>query len=504
MGEWIRKFFSDSVSQSGIKKGEDASGPNVPVVGSSRATFRKGSRSTRNSELEDAVDIRTAISELLSSLIDSRDLGALSRVLEEGLPAIVPYDIGTLRWSRPDPSLEDQRFQMEDDFPESIDLIAKGSILEGSRDVQMQGPVHCEAGGIWSGHMEGVCRARTISGEPLMIRMSSGLVVPLFYDDDEIGVLLLFSTREGVLDLLGNEPSLQMVWKGIGSTLGRMVAAMELHEDLQRTRELLNSTEEILVLWREVDQLWEIDCNSNAERFFLRDAMTPEMMEGPFFAPPGKEFERAMDAWRKVLDTGETSIVELELLSVEGEKVLYLCLLSPYDPDGETVGVRMTGIRSGLVKNVLPELMGGRVGNGTEDVDVASLVEGIVREHREANCSQEVVLEQGTGACGIRVHPVLGRAVSTLLSHSARNSVQGRRLSVGMTSDVRGVTITILNDGGPSDIREDRETGRENLDANFDLVTAYGIVELHGGSIMNGGSDGNGGSFRISLPWTRS
>ncbi|MGA1793217.1 MAG: hypothetical protein ACMUHM_04640 [Thermoplasmatota archaeon] len=503
MGEWIRKFFSDSVSQSGKKKGEDASGPKVPAIGSATATFRKGNRSTRINELEEVVDVGTAVSGFLSSLIDARDLDSLSRVLEEELPSIVPFDIGTLRWSRPDPAPEDQRFQMEDDFPESIDLIAHDSILAGSRDVQMQGPVHCEAGGIWSGHMEGFCRARTTTGEPLMVKMSSGLVVPLSHEKEEIGVLLLFSTREGVLDLLGNEPSLQLVWRGIGSTLGMMVAAMELQEDLQRTRELLNSTDELLVLWREVDQLWEIDCNSNAERFFIRDAMTPEMMEGPFFAPPGKEFERAIEAWRKVLDTGNTTIVELELLSIEGKKVRYLCFFSPYDPDGETVGVRMTGIMSELVQNALPELIGEGAGDAAENVDVASLLEGIVKEHRESDRSREVVFEHGSGACGVMVHPVLGNAVSTILSHSARGSSQGKRISVDLTSDLRGVTITILNYDPSTDANRGRKPFMDEPKANIDLLTACGIVELHGGSVRTEGGDDGGASYRISIPWTR-
>jgi len=503
MGEWIRKFFSDSVSQSGIKKGEDASEDKLPAVRSSASAFRRGARSTGKDELEDVIDVGTAVSELLSSLIDTKDLGSLSRVLEEKLPRIVPFDIGTLRWSRPDPAPEDPSFEMEDDFPESMDLIAAGSILAGSRDVRMQGPVQCEVGGIWSGHMDGVCRARTSTGEPLVVRMLSGLVMPLFHDEDEIGVLLLFSTREGVLDKLGNEPSLRMIWKGIGSTVGRMVEAVELQEDLQRTKELLNSSNELLILWREVDQLWEIDCNSNAERFFLRDSMMPEMMEGPFFAPPGKEFERAMDAWKKVLDTGETSIIELELLSIDGERDHYLCLFSPYDPDGETVGVRMTGIRSGLVASALPNLFNMHSEGSIEEVDIVSMVECAVREHREANGSDDVVFENGSGACGIRVHPVMKHAVSALLSHSARSTAHGRKISIGMSADVRGVTISISNGGRPVVPYGDQGSPMRDRGPNNSLLTAYGIVELHGGSILSDNGNEDGTSYIISLPWSR-
>ncbi|MBN1389104.1 MAG: HAMP domain-containing histidine kinase [Candidatus Thermoplasmatota archaeon] len=502
MGEWIRKLFSDSVSQSAKQKGEDASNEQLRATRGSFRIDRSGSTRNGETELEDILDIRSAISGLLSSLLDVEDMPTLTEVLSRELPAIIPFDIGTLRWNSPDSGSEDPLYQVEDDFPESAEFIALGSILEGASDVRVQGPEGFQCDGTWSGHMDGICRARTMAGEPLLVRMHSGLIIPLNSRDGSIGVILLFSTREGAMDGKADDEEMRPIWNGIGSTLRRILGSIDAMDELQRTRELLNSSDELLVLWKEAGNLWEIDCNSRAESFIQKDRITPEMMEGPFFAPPGKEWDRAMSAWRKAFEEGGTDLVELKLVSVKGERIPHLCIFSPYQKDDDVLGVRMTGIPSDFLMRSMAMVRSEEPQVHHERVDLFSLIGEEICSLGEDRYGMEVQMEPPTGPLEISGHPMLRVAFRSLLERARELSLPGHAVSVGISTDIRGIKVSIKCKEIPTreEVHEDASGGGSGTKEKIQYARC--IIELHGGSLDNGSKGGEGSMFRVMLPWS--
>ncbi|MGA1866312.1 MAG: hypothetical protein ACMUFK_02460 [Thermoplasmatota archaeon] len=504
MGEWISRIFSDSVSQAEKKKGEDASNEKntreVPLR--SFQMDRAGSASKGEEELEEVLDRGFIASRLLSALVDVDDIRSLTDILSRELPAIVPFDIGTLRWSDPECRLDGPLFQIEDDFPQSAEFVARGSILEGTRDAQVHSPNRADHLGMWSGKVDGVCRARTATGEPLLVRMHSGLVVPLYSREETVGMIILFSTREGVMDGVADDLSLKMIWDGIGSALRRLLGSIDAQDELQRIRELLNSSDELLVLWKEAGPLWEIDCNSTAERFIRRDQMTPEMMEGPFFAPPGKAWDLAMSAWRNAFEEGETNMVELELQSVDGDKVNYLCIFSPYEREKEVVGVRMTGVRSSFLLRFLSgprlEETPGLLGR----MDLCSLVKEEIGSIRENWSGTEVNMEPSMGSLEINGHPLVRIAFRSLLERAIELSPPGHAVSVRISTNIQGVDISIKNDEIPLRQGHSSNDPGNGTGALEKLQYAKGIIELHGGSLHEGSENTDGSMFRFILPWS--
>jgi signal transduction histidine kinase len=245
---------------------------------------------------------------------------------------------------------------LEEEYPESLDFISMGSMFADSERIELEGSIDRTTEEIWCGGMNGICRARTINGDPVMIRLNSGLVVPLVKGERTIGTLSLFTTREGELSTYGNDSSMMSIWKSIGNVLGRIIERDNLRSELMRTRELLDSTEDLLVLWKSSGAFWEIECNSKAERFIIRKDLSPEMMEGPFFAPPGREWERGMFAWKKAFEEGQTYQLDLELETLEGISVPFLCTFSPYMVEEEVSGVKMTGIETDVIDKAVTSM----------------------------------------------------------------------------------------------------------------------------------------------------
>ncbi|MBN1539611.1 MAG: HAMP domain-containing histidine kinase [Candidatus Thermoplasmatota archaeon] len=504
MGEWISRIFSDSASQTGKEKGEDTSNETRSRKAPLRSfqMDRAESTSRGEDEFEDILDRGFTASRLLSALVGSDDIRSITDILSRELPAIVPFDIGTLRWSDPESRLDDPLFQVEEDFPQSVDFIAMGSILEGTMEVQVHSPDRTDNRGGWSGKMDGVCRARTTTGEPLFIRMHSGLVVPLYSREETVGMIILFSTREGVMEGVAEETSLKMVWDGIGSALRRVLGSIDARDELQRTRELLNSSDELFVLWREAGPLWEIDCNPTAESFIRRDGMTPEMMEGPFFAPPGKVWDLAMSAWRSAFEEEETNVVELELQSLEGDRVGYLCIFSPYEREKEVVGVRMTGVRS---SSLMRFLSGPRLEEGGSllcRMDLCSLVKEEIGSIIEKGAGTEVKMEPPVGPLEISGHPLLRSAFRSLLERAMELSPPGHPVSIGISTSIQGINISIKNDRYPLLEGFTATEFGDGTGTPDKLQYARGIIELHGGSLHEGSENADGSMFRVMLPWS--
>ncbi|MGA1848298.1 MAG: sensor histidine kinase [Thermoplasmatota archaeon] len=285
------------------------------------------------------------LSRFFSNITASGEISDIADVLSKDLPPIVPFEIGSLRWMQYTSYGEDWGMDLlEDEFPESIDFIATGNALRGAMDLRIDGSIEDGAEGHGGDDMEPVCRARMENGDPVFIKLRSGMMIPLSDGDKEVGVLSLFSSKEGVLEGMDRDALLSHIWTAVGATLARVLKDSGVRSELDRSRELLDSSEDLLILWRSSDSMWEIECNRKAERFINNPDLCPGMMEGPFFAPPGKEWERANFAWTRAFEAGETYQLDLELLDPCGERGSYLCTFSPFLIEGDIQGVKMTGM----------------------------------------------------------------------------------------------------------------------------------------------------------------
>ncbi|MFW3147265.1 MAG: ATP-binding protein [Thermoplasmatota archaeon] len=297
------------------------------------------------------------------SLSSSTSIEEMLEVFSRRMPLLINYDMGTIRWKGIGDEGDDWDQDPEDDFSESRSFVAESYVLSGAREIDIQGDIECDLSDSPSRGMEAVCRARTQSGDPVIIRLRSALVVPLYDEDERIGVLSLYSSREGAFEDEDSEFPPDDIWKMIGSSLGRILEFEHLRKETSRAEKLLSSTDEIIVVWRRDGTVWEIDCNERAEDFIHRPDITPELMEGPFFAPPGKEWERAMLAWTAALESGESSQLDMELLSRKAERIPYICTFSPLMESGEIIGVRMTGSEVSTMDRSMETVMRSATGN---------------------------------------------------------------------------------------------------------------------------------------------
>jgi signal transduction histidine kinase len=285
------------------------------------------------------------LSRLFSNISASRGIREMVDILSRDLPAMIPFEIGSLRWIQCTSYGEDWGMDLlEDEFPESMDFIASGNALKGAMDLKIDGSIDNGTAGHGGSAIETVCRARMDNGDPVFIKLRSGLMIPLAGGEKDVGVLSLFSSKEGVLEGLDSDPLLTHLWNVMGATLERILDLSNIENELERSRELLDSSEDLLILWKSSNSMWEIECNRKAERFINSPDLCPGMMEGPFFAPPGKEWERANFAWTRAFEVGETYQLDLELVDPKGERGSYLCTFSPFTKGDEILGVKMNGM----------------------------------------------------------------------------------------------------------------------------------------------------------------
>jgi len=348
MGDWWRKLIPDSVSFGSWPEGRQMQEKGCMHDGGKGRSYviprTLGSRSEVKIDGDGPTD-PLVLSRLFSSICSSGDVKDLIDVLSRGLPPVVPFEVGSLRWMQFSSYGEDWGMELiEDEFPESIDFIASGNVMRGAMDLSIDDTLEKTSTGHGERCMETICRARMDNGDPVLIKLRSGLMVPLSGGGREVGMLSLFSSKEGVLEGMETDPFLSPLWSAVGSTLARVLELSNTRSELERSRELLDSSEDLLVLWKSSNSLWEIECNRKAEGFINRPDLCPGMMEGPFFAPPGREWERANFAWTRAFEAGETYQLDLQLMDPDGKLGSYLCTFSPYMKDGGVQGVKMTGM----------------------------------------------------------------------------------------------------------------------------------------------------------------
>lgn len=300
---------------------------------------------------------------MVRSLSSSSSMDDLLEILSSRLPFVMNYDIGVIRWRGIVDDADDWDQDPEDDFSESRSFVADSYVLSGAREIDIRSGMECDPTDPFAVGMDAVCRARTKSGDPVVIRLRSALVVPLYDRQERIGVLSLYSSREGAFEREDIRFPIDCIWSITGSTLGRILDFEDLKRENDRAEKLLCTTDEIIVVWKREGTFWDIACNDKAEEFIHRPDVTPDMMEGPFFAPPGSEWERAMLAWTAAMENGETSRLDIELLSRRGERIPHICTFSPLMECDKVVGVRMKGSEVSTMESSMETVMRSAIGN---------------------------------------------------------------------------------------------------------------------------------------------
>jgi two-component system sensor histidine kinase BaeS len=150
------------------------------------------------------------------------------------------------------------------------------------------------------------------------------------------------------------------------------------------------------------------------------------------------------------------------------------------------------------------------------DLDVAALVEGIVRNHEPQFHAKGVALrfkaEAANGRKVLSADPDrLSQAVINLLSNALKFTPAGGQVEVRVDCGPQGAEIRVADSGvgiGPKDLprvferfyRADGSRNRATGGAGIGLSIAKAIVEAHGGTITAASQPGQGAEFRIRLP----
>ncbi len=338
MGDWFEKLIPDSVSS---------------IAASDQNWSEKGGKTERSSFIGPGLDRALPADQkfdavrLLSSISTTSTIEDLISALEKEMDRIIPFEIGSLKWGHNKISEDEWDLNMEEgEFLRTSHFIARGNILEGSEGFEIKDEHECDHLDWSSGSVDRVCRARTRHGEPILLKLRSGLIIPLSYQDREIGVLSLFSSKSEALSTMENDLIAMEIWKVLGSTVGRIYEMETMDRELERANELLDSSEDLLVIWKSYGSMWEIECNQKAEAFIRTWDMDPRFMDGPFFVPPGWERDRAKFAWKRALESSETYQMELPLVGPDGNNHSFLCTFSPFSRGDNMMGVKMTGVEN--------------------------------------------------------------------------------------------------------------------------------------------------------------
>jgi len=149
-------------------------------------------------------------------------------------------------------------------------------------------------------------------------------------------------------------------------------------------------------------------------------------------------------------------------------------------------------------------------------LDIAALVEGIVRNHEPQFRAKGVALRFGSqeadGASTLHVDPdKLSQAVINLLSNALKFTPAGGEVEVQVACGPQGAEIRVADSGigiRPEDLprvferfyRVDGSRNRATGGVGIGLSIAKAIVEAHGGAISAASQPGEGAEFRIRLP----
>ncbi len=293
------------------------------------------------------------------ALFGCDDIDSIKDVLKRTMTDVMDFDVGRLSWRPLDVDLEDTGSEfISDDLPESFDFSLKDRIVVTNDPLCLEGPViECDDP-LYQEGCKGTFRGKTPNGDPIVLNLRSSLSVPLEYRGERIGQLTLFSSSER-RDANQHIGSLDPLWKALGHSLGRVLEIESLRKERDRSRDLLDGTDDILVVWRNKDSEWDINCNRKAEEMIDMQGVIPDMLDGPFFIPPGREWERAMNVWSSTFISGDPGQIDLQITDRNGCGRSFLCkfrAIREGDPEGPIVGVRMTGVEMETIDSGVRQL----------------------------------------------------------------------------------------------------------------------------------------------------
>ncbi len=283
--------------------------------------------------------------DMIKALATSRDSRDICMALSRYLPPLIPFDMGSLRWGSPGTAMEkDQYGSQGEDFSDDQEFTAGMGLFNSMDDLNLDLEVP-DGSSMYNsrirlGHIH---RGRTEDGRILSFEIGSTLVIPLTHDDDHIGTISLFSARSDGFNDVDQELILDM-GNTAANVLERILNVESTNADMKRQRSLSDSCRDLIITWKDTGTGWEVDFNSRVEEYLSRIDLNPEVLSGPFFVPPGDDLDRVNDAWSHTHNTGEETMVDLELQDRRGSGKPILCIFSPLIEEGDLLGVRMTGI----------------------------------------------------------------------------------------------------------------------------------------------------------------
>ncbi len=342
MRDWLERNIRGSLGAERIFQGGRHELPSTPEKGDEQPLIPMN---WGGSVLEREYSIDQKKQAVLStSLLSSETVDQFIEVLSKELKVIVDFDVGSMKWKALDLTDDDIPIEfLEDDLPEQRDFSTRSNIRISDDPVCIDQGRSFEEGPVFMDCFQGSYRALTPIGDPVVINLRSMISVPLKYDSELIGTLHLFSSRErSTEDDL--KKTMDPLWELISTSLGKVLKLEAMKRERDRARDLLECTDDILILWKNNDSVWEIDCNRVAEDVIDMENISPDLMDGPFFVPPGKEWDRAVLAWNSTYDSGQPHQMDLHLRDRSGMDRSFLCKFRPIRSNGNITGVKMTGV----------------------------------------------------------------------------------------------------------------------------------------------------------------
>ncbi len=281
--------------------------------------------------------------DMIKALATSRDSRDICMALSSYLPSLIRFDMGSLRWRSPGTTMERDSYGTHgEELSENQEFAAGMGLFNSMDDLDLE---TLDDSTMYNSRnrLDHLHRGRTEDGRILSFEIGSTLVIPLTNGDDQVGTISLYSARsDGFRD--ADQDLIRDIGHTAGNVLGRMLDVESTNSDIIRQRSLSDSCRDLIVTWRDTGTGWEVDFNSKVEEYISTIDLDPEILSGPFFVPPGDYLDRANDAWSHTHDTGEETMVNLELQDRRGAGKPILCIFSPLIEEGKLLGVRMTGV----------------------------------------------------------------------------------------------------------------------------------------------------------------
>jgi signal transduction histidine kinase len=164
------------------------------------------------------------------------------------------------------------------------------------------------------------------------------------------------------------------------------------------------------------------------------------------------------------------------------------------------------------VENIDEDIRGGK----PEDVDISTVVQGVVEEFSDQAALKQVQIEffhSAPTTCLIHCDPyLLRRVIGNLLSNAIDFSAQSQTVSINLTRDATGMVQINVKDNGPGILPEDQELifqkyfkakqklGGKRTSLGLGLYFVKQYVEQIGGKVSVESMPQQGTTFIISLP----